>query len=404
MVRIYLMGTQRIARAISRQVLLSVAGVLAVSLFLGGCRLYRRDSREVTILSWNVENLFDAVDHGNEYPEFTSEGGWTDRAYQARLRRVAEAIREMTPAPDILLLQEIENRGVLDDLMDQHLVDMRVPYRTFVRGARGSIGIAVASRYPITEVRTLTPLTSESSRMRPVLEVHFDIAGEPLVLFGNHWKSKLGGAAATEPTRRAAARLLAMRLRQLWQEDPHGAIVIAGDFNSTPGEFFTAGGAYPTALFPATVLQEIHDGHREYWWATETWLTGDQAVVWAATGDDARQYSESLDHPVFINLWDDHDVPGSFNFFGRWEQIDSFFLSPVFLNGASPELCSFLVFCPADGCDSEGRPRSWQDHPRGVSDHLPLMMTFSITGSCSPDARILELSGGSVRPSLVSRR
>ncbi len=374
---------------------------------LGSCTYYRNTTQEVVILSYNVENLFDAIDDGNEYFEFTSRGGWTEAAYQQRLQQVGAAIRSIRPVPDIIVFQEIEKKSVLNTLMDEHVVDLSTPYRAFTRGARGSIGVGIVSRYPIIAVRTLTPLTSPTSRMRPILEVKLDIQGEEVHLFGNHWRSKLGGAAATEPVRRAAARLLSARVQELWDENPDVAIILTGDFNSTPGELELQNFQHPTALFPAEELVRITEAlaedERVHYWAEEQWFAQHDRILLAPDTREAQRAGSTLNMPVFVNTWEFTDQPGSFNFFGRWEQIDAFYLTPSLIDEPGFQFISVETMCLLDGCDSEGRPRSWQDHSRGISDHLPLLLRLSLAPSPDPEVGSAQLLENVRTPPRVSR-
>lgn len=351
---------------------------------LGGCAFVVSDSREVTVLSWNIENLFDAVDQGSEYAEFTSEGGWTERDYRRRKQRIAQAVHALRPRPDILLFLEIENELVLDALMDKYVVDINAPYRAFTKGPGAAIGIGIASRYPITEVRTHLARSGFFPPLRPVLEVHMDIAGEPLVLFGNHWKSKRGGAPATEPLRRASAALLAARLQRLYEDDPDGYILVAGDFNERPREYELTERSYPTALMYADELQPLVEllesggGDDLPRWVTEQWVEAPDFILLSADEEEARHHEEWFNGPVLVNTWDSSDASGSFYFINRWERIDSIFASPAFFEDSGFSFEGFSVPCVPDGCDSQGRPISWEDDPYGVSDHLPLLFSFRL--------------------------
>lgn len=351
-----------------------------------GCTFVLPGSGEVTILSWNIENLFDALDQGTEYPEFTSAGGWTERDYQRRKQRIAEAVHALRPRPDILVFLEIENGAVLDALMDRYVVDINAPYRAFSKGPGAAIGIGIASRYPFVEVRTHLARSGEFPPLRPVLEVQVEVAGERLAIFANHWKSKRGGAPATEPLRRDTARLLAKRLRELRRDDPDLNLLVLGDFNERPREYELTGRSYPTALMPAEAVshyaRELRQGDPDEVpaWVTEMWLENPDFLLLAPEAESAQMHEEWFSGPVLVNLWDSSDQPGSFYFINRWERIDAMFAGASLFESPGLEIEHFTVPCPRDGCDSQGRPLSWEDDPRGVSDHLPLMLTLRLPG------------------------
>ncbi|TVR66234.1 MAG: hypothetical protein EA427_16415 [Spirochaetaceae bacterium] len=349
-----------------------------------GCTFVVPDSPGVTVLSWNIENLFDAIDQGTEYPEFTSGGGWTERDYQRRKQRIAEAVHALRPRPDILVFIEIENEEVLDALMDRYIVDINAPYRAFTKGPGAAIGIGIASRYPLVDVRTHLARSGEFPPLRPVLEAHLDVAGERLAIFANHWKSKRGGAPATEPLRRASARLLAARLEELRRSDPDLNLLVVGDFNERPREFELTGRSYPTALMPAEDVQYFADALRSGEqdelpsWVTACWLKNPDFLLLAPEAESARKHEEWFSGPVLVNLWDSSDTPGSFYFINRWERIDGIFAGASLFESPGLVFGSFLVPCPRDGCDAQGRPLSWEDDSRGVSDHLPLLLTLEL--------------------------
>ncbi|HTX71488.1 MAG TPA: hypothetical protein VMC79_01555, partial [Rectinemataceae bacterium] len=73
--------------------------------------------RSLTILSYNVLSLFDPVDEGSEYPEFSvASGSWNESLYRTRLENLARVVLDCSAGhdtargPDLLCLVEIENR------------------------------------------------------------------------------------------------------------------------------------------------------------------------------------------------------------------------------------------------------------------------------------------------------
>ena len=70
---------------------------------------------EYTVVSYNVENLFDTVDDPNVPDEEflpESEKMWNNERYQKKLNDLAKAISEVNPLemPEIVGLIEVENR------------------------------------------------------------------------------------------------------------------------------------------------------------------------------------------------------------------------------------------------------------------------------------------------------
>ena len=189
--------------------------------------------RRLTIVSWNVENLFDADDDpgnpGDDEFTKTSWRRWTPERYRVKLERLASVIARMSP--DILCLSEIENRRVLDDLNRvlgkryhkafAHIVHREGPDH------RG-IDVAMLARAAPSGVRWLTPVPGQ----REVIVATFRQGGQPLVVIANHWKSHWGSAAEAERIRATEARAVRAEIDLTLKNEPGTAVIVAGDFNS----------------------------------------------------------------------------------------------------------------------------------------------------------------------------
>ena len=83
-----------------------------------------------TIVFYNVENLFDTIDDPSTRDEARTPAGryrWTGQRYRLKVERIAEIIQKTGglnfPAPaDIVGLCEVENLGVLEDLVRHPLL------------------------------------------------------------------------------------------------------------------------------------------------------------------------------------------------------------------------------------------------------------------------------------------
>jgi hypothetical protein len=78
-----------------------------------------------TIAFYNVENLFDTIRNENiNDEEYTPAKGWTGSKYKKKLQNLEKVISDIgtsgqQPAPpSVLGVCEIENRGVLEDLIN----------------------------------------------------------------------------------------------------------------------------------------------------------------------------------------------------------------------------------------------------------------------------------------------
>jgi hypothetical protein len=310
------------------------AAILA--LVMAGC------GRSVTILSWNVCNLFDAVDDGTEYREYDpGRGQWTPARYERRLDALATVIRRACPAgPDVIALQELENRGVLADLCARHLSGYR--WIAVPAGPATSVTCGVASRLPIRRVAAVDAGEWEGRPLRPLLEVDIDCRGELLTLFVAHWKSRIQGEGGTRPARDAAAVAVARRVRALLAARPGSAYVLAGDLNENAGE--RAGG-------PALACVDSPGA-------------GDGGVLlslydpWFSVAPVARGSA------VYRGLWQtpDHILLPATLFDGRGLEYRS---------GSFAAVRHSFMLDPATGFPARDRGSGWR-----YSDHLPVIASL----------------------------
>jgi len=394
--------------------LLVVLGIAATG-SLVTCTIVLRDDPSATILFYNVENLFDAHDDGTEYPEYRLDGGWTEADYRDRLSRLGAALSSARPRPDILILAEIENRHVLEDLLADYLPDLSLEYYAFVGADGGATGIGVASRYPVLALRSLLALAGSDPPLRPAVELRVDLAGEELVIIANHWKSKLGGAAATEPLRRAQAAIVASRCASLHEAGESVPLLVIGDFNEEPHELTRNEGAYITALLPADWVASVAIGAEDEAArevipgvptdapaAEELSLLMDRrgtpGLVLAPDGASARTVAAALSSTaamssaaassgtgdvqrspwcILVDPWTSIDEAGSYYYRDHWERIDGIYYSPSLADGAGLEVVRFAPMRLEGAVDEEGIPRSWSSSGGGVSDHLPVMVEIS---------------------------
>ena len=341
-----------------------LGGLLAFSLFLiPTAPRAAADTPAISVLSYNVQNLFDAAEQGGEYHEFQS-GRWDPARYAARLTRIASVLREAHPGgADVVALQEVENRRAALDLRDR-LRDLRYDYVVAFPNDGADLGLTltpvVLSRVPVLRVR-LHQVWHDGRYLRPIVEVELDVGrGRSLFLFNNHWKSKRGGAQETAPARRAAAAVLAARLRELQRIDPLADVLVAGDLNENVDEHAVAG--YPTAL--AGISLGALDA------------PGRMVDTLAITGVslDPRTPAGRV---VLYNPWLELDASerGSVVHRDLWETPDHFLLSAGLFDPAGVwyEAGGFAVIRDGLVSPATGHPRRWTG-TEGHSDHLPILL------------------------------
>ena len=79
-----------------------------------------------TVAFYNLENIFDTINNPNNDEEWLPNGAqnWTSKKYRQKLKNLARVISEIGTsenpnAPTLLGGSEIENRGVLEDLVKE---------------------------------------------------------------------------------------------------------------------------------------------------------------------------------------------------------------------------------------------------------------------------------------------
>ena len=329
---------------------------------------------EITIVSYNVYNLFDAVDDGTEYNRYDPGlGKWDAGDFELRLKAIAEVIKKVVPGgPDVIAFQEVENRAALDSLCDKYLEAMGYQYRYMAPVEGQAVGSAIISRIPIRRTFSLNPGEWAGRRQRLILEAEIEFQGRRLVLFNVHWKSKSGGVKTTEAGRIAAARVLASRVKAILTAQPSADIVVVGDFNENVAEYMDRGESYLTALMPASLVAGLsvqdHQG--------SVFLTSARAEAGVRNG-----------RLVLYDCWYDFAPErwGSYVFQGQWQTPDHILLAPrlfddigffQILDGFRALNSSFLLE------ETSGYPKFVRG-TRGTvpvySDHLPLVLTLGFS-------------------------
>lgn len=188
---------------------------------------------EISVMTWNVENLFDTRDpHPSDPPRpRLSE-------YQADLTKVANTILS-AGAPLVVALQEVENIGVLDDLAAHELLVAWAYQPVLIEGfdSRGiDVGYLVRTdRVEILGVEQFDAPEGLTSRPPLLLRVRISTSqGDlELALLNNHFTSMSGGELATEPRRLGQAEWNVEVLQtQVLADQPDALAAVLGDLNS----------------------------------------------------------------------------------------------------------------------------------------------------------------------------
>ncbi|WP_420630377.1 endonuclease/exonuclease/phosphatase family protein [Candidatus Leptofilum sp.] len=187
---------------------------------------------ELSIATFNVENLFDLLSPHPSSPPLP-----TVFEYRAKLEKIAQTIVAMG-APTIIGLQEVENLGVLQDLVEEDAL-AEFGYEPFLVEGNDSRGIDVAYlvRSDRATVQSFAAFDAPNDLFaRPPLVItvtaHLQSGDETVILLNNHFLSLSAGEEATEPVRTAQAAWNAEVVAELSAENPEAHFVVLGDLNS----------------------------------------------------------------------------------------------------------------------------------------------------------------------------
>jgi endonuclease/exonuclease/phosphatase family metal-dependent hydrolase len=205
-----------------------------------------------TVAFYNVENLFDYEDDPLIFDDDRTPEGkdhWTQEIYEAKLANMAKVISEIGAdvtgtSPALIGVSEIENRRVLEDLLNQEpLVNKDYGIVHFDSPDRRGIDVAllyqkkifIPTNYKAYELEIYDD-QDRSKRIytRDQLLVSGMLDGEKISLIVNHWPSRSGGEERSRPKRIKAAELNKHIMDSLFSEDPYAKIITMGDFNDDP--------------------------------------------------------------------------------------------------------------------------------------------------------------------------
>lgn len=190
---------------------------------------------------YNLENLFDTINNNGKYDlEYSPQGDkqWNSQRYNLKQKNMAKVIKDMKV--DILGVCEVENRSVLEDLVNMpDIADMG--YKIVHYDSPDKRGVDVGLLYDpkkfrvlCSNSRTLTVEGKPDFKTRDQLVVTGLLAGEKVSIIVNHWPSRLGGEAQSSYLREAAAALSKSIADSCMLDDPETKVIIMGDMNDDP--------------------------------------------------------------------------------------------------------------------------------------------------------------------------
>lgn len=193
----------------------------------------------VKVATFNVHNFFDDKDDPSHADEV-----FTAQEVDHKLTQLGVALKLI--AADVIALQEVENREVLDRLITEHLSNLGYAHVHLQPGndPRG-INIAVLSKFPLVRVTShandyfkgLDPADTKNYRFsRDCLEVLLEPSqNRRLLLVVNHLRANdwQDPALATR-TREAQAKRVREIVDSTLKWEPAANLAVLGDLNDTP--------------------------------------------------------------------------------------------------------------------------------------------------------------------------
>ncbi len=198
----------------------------------------------ISIISYNVENLFDATADSTGIDAAytpTGERHWTYSKYQNKLRHVAQVITNIGgwQTPALVGLMEVENAKCLHDLTRYTMPNHG--YRYLHQNSPDERGIDCALLYHPKQFTLIDSafiaIPLEGRATRDILYAKGAIGKhkqDTLHVFVCHMPSQLGGASNTNIRREKAFAVLQMQIDSILTTEAQANIIVMGDMNQEP--------------------------------------------------------------------------------------------------------------------------------------------------------------------------
>lgn len=220
-----------------------------------------------TVAFYNLENLFDTINGPNNDEEWLPNGAqhWTSKKYHQKLINLSRVLMQIgtndqqKDAPTFIGASEVENRGVLEDLVkepnianldygivhfdspDKRGIDVALLYRKkyFKPTSYINIPLLIYKDQQKEDKKDKEEVTDDKIEVtkdnrvytRDVLLVTGLLDGEEVNLIVNHWPSRSGGEKKSSPFREAAGRLDRKIMDSIYKVNPNAKIINMGDLN-----------------------------------------------------------------------------------------------------------------------------------------------------------------------------
>lgn len=204
-----------------------------------------------TVGFYNLENLFDTINDVSINDEASPIMGLKGKknkkkAYWGKIHNLGKVISQIgasktQTSPVLLGVAEIENEGVLQDLINsKNLKGKKYGFIHFDSPDKRGIDVALLyqKRYfsPVHYQAFNPNIYKDNFKIytRDILWVNGYLDGEEINIIINHWPSRRGGIVKSSPLREKAAYKVTQIIEKIRQNDKNAKIIIMGDFNDDP--------------------------------------------------------------------------------------------------------------------------------------------------------------------------
>lgn len=202
-----------------------------------------RNNTGIRVLFYNTENLFHPEnDSLKRDDDFTPKGmkGWSYYRYNQKLSNIYKVVMAVGgwEPPAIIGFCEVENKKALNDIVYKTPLK-KFGYQVIHEESPDRRGIDVGLIYRPDKfqyishdaIKVTFPFDS-TLKTRDILHVKGVVLGkDTLSVFVNHWPSRWGGQAKSEPKRTYVASLVRREIDKLYAENPNAKVVVMGDMN-----------------------------------------------------------------------------------------------------------------------------------------------------------------------------
>ena len=265
---------------------------------------------KLAIAFYNLENLFDTLNDPHTLDDdFTAKGKlhWDEGRYAKKLKKLAKVISKLGKAetgqsPSIVGVAEVENKKVLQDLIDQKSL-RKLDYGLVHFNSPDERGIDTAllyrkSDFEVLNSRAITLYVENDPGVRDytrdILHVKGKLNGMSVHILVNHWPSRRNGAETTEYKRVAAAVKNREIIAEILVKEPEARIIVMGDFNDNPHSEAIKNHLVQADLYnPMVFLLTRYEGSLNHRF---NWHLFDQIILsnnWMKAYDNPLEYVKS---------------------------------------------------------------------------------------------------------------